>query len=224
MSRRLLAAAATAALTFGIAACGEDGEGPVTTPPPSIDIGQDGDASDGGGDAPSDGGGDSDGTGDVEVDSAEAAPDIPAPDPADFPGMDQQTPEGAEQAFKYFWAVAIWAHQSGDSALLKELSAEGCGACAEMATDIDEIDDKSAYWSATKVTDVASSRNDPVGEFEYVFSYTFVISAHSEPSLDGGELRDVPEARIGAAGAMIWLESRWQVANVSSAESDAEES
>lgn len=220
MSRRLLAAVAAAALTFGLAACGEGGDGPVTTPPPKIDVGQGDGASDGGGDAPSDGGGEAD-DGDG---STEAAPDIPAPDPADFPGMDEQTPEGAEQAFKYFWAVAIWGHQTGDAGPLREVSSEDCEPCAEMRKDIEEIGDKRAYWSSTSVEHVTSNRNDPVGDFEYVFSYTFTVAAHTEPSLDGESSSEIPERKMGAAGALVWDGDRWKVADVSSAEADSEES
>lgn len=230
MSRRLLATVAAAALTVGLAACGEGEGGTVTTPPPSIDTGQDDGASDAGGEEPSDAGGgepsdaggaDDAGSGDG---TAEAAPDIPAPDPADFPGMDEQTPEGAEQAFKYYWAVVLWGHQTGDSEPLAAVSAEECASCAEIVEDIDEIDEHSAYWSAAELTDVASSRNDPVGEYEYVFSYTFIVGAHSEPALDGGGTLEVPETTFGAAGALYWNGSRWVVADVSSAESDAGQS
>ena len=93
MPRRLLSAAAACTLLLGLAACGEGGDGPVTTPPPTIDISG---PSDGGGDdgAASDGGGDDA--------SPSAAPEVPAPDPADYPGMDENTPEGAEQAFRYY--------------------------------------------------------------------------------------------------------------------------
>ena len=219
MSRRLLAAVAAAALTAGLSACGEGGDGPVTTPPPKVDVGQGDGASDGGGDSPSDGGGEADDGG-----STEASPDIPAPDPADFPGMDEQTPEGAEQAFKYFWAVAIWGHQTGDAGPLREVSSEDCEPCAEMRKDIEEIGDKRAYWSSTSVEDVTSNRNDPVGDFEYVFSYTFTVAAHTEPSLDGESSSEIPERKMGAAGALVWDGDRWKVADVSSAEADSEES
>src|SRR5699024_1215455 len=92
MSRRLLSAVAVAALTVGLAACG-GGDDEADEPPPQIDISTS-DASDGGGDpAPSDGGGDEAGqTGQPEPTAD--APDIPAPDPADYAGMDEQTPEG----------------------------------------------------------------------------------------------------------------------------------
>ncbi|MDN5600791.1 MAG: DUF6318 family protein, partial [Dermabacteraceae bacterium] len=105
MHRRLLSAAATSTLLLGLSACSEPTDGPVTTPPPSIDIG-----------APSDGGGDaepSDGDGEKTAEPTAEAPDIPPPDPADYAGKDEHTAEGAEQAFKYYIAVSVWAHQTG---------------------------------------------------------------------------------------------------------------
>src|SRR5699024_6886832 len=106
MPRRLFSAAAAGALLLGLAACGDTTDGPATAPPPDLGIA-----------APSDGGGDpapSDGGGEQTDPSADDAPDIPPPDPADFAGMDENTPEGAEQAFRYYIAVSMWAHQSGE--------------------------------------------------------------------------------------------------------------
>ena len=101
MPRRLFSAAAAGALLLGLAACGDTTDGPATAPPPDLGIA-----------APSDGGGDpapSDGGGEQTDPSADDAPDIPPPDPADFAGMDENTPEGAEQAFRYYIAVSMWA-------------------------------------------------------------------------------------------------------------------
>lgn len=117
MRRRLLAATATAALSLGLVACGDDSEGPVTEAPPSLGIGgsDGGGASDDGGEA-SDGGGSDDGgdaTGSEGENSAAEEAGIPAPDPADYPGMDENTAEGAEQFTRYFIAVMTWGYQSG---------------------------------------------------------------------------------------------------------------
>jgi len=218
MSRRLLAAAATAALTFGIAACGEGGEGPVTTPPPSIDIGQDGDASDGGGEAPSDGGGDSDGAGGAEGDSAEAAPDIPAPDPADFPGMDQQTPEGAEQAFKYFWAVALWGHNTGNSEVLRSLFGANCTGCEGIASDIDDIADEGSYWVGGENVEIELRADDSLDGFDTGVVYRFELTQHTNPaSVGGGE---IAAEEWTAIGALNWVGGSWTVEDLSSSPSD----
>ncbi|MGO1257804.1 MAG: DUF6318 family protein, partial [Brachybacterium sp.] len=118
MPRRLLSAAAAGALLLGLASCGDGEEGPVTTAPPSINI-----------DAPSDGGGDtepSDGGGAETDEPTAAAPDIPPPDPAEYAGMDEQTPEGAEQAFRYYIATLTWARLTGDLGTLNSLSSFDC--------------------------------------------------------------------------------------------------
>src|SRR5699024_3756122 len=107
MPRRLLSAAAAGALLLGIAACGDQTDEPVTTAPPSIDVA--GPRDDGGDSSPSDGGGSE------ATEPTAQAPDIPPPDPADFAGMDEHTEEGAEQAFRYYIAVSVWAHQTGDT-------------------------------------------------------------------------------------------------------------
>src|SRR5699024_438635 len=113
MPRRLLSAAAAGALLLGIAACGDQTDEPVTTAPPSIDVA--GPSDDGGDSSPSDGGGSE------TTEPTAQAPDIPPPDPADFAGMAGHTPEGAEQAFRYYIAVSMWAHQTGNDAPLSEL-------------------------------------------------------------------------------------------------------
>lgn len=43
----------------------------------------------------------------VDEEPTAQAPDIPAPDPADFTGMDENTPKGAEQAYRYYIALSL---------------------------------------------------------------------------------------------------------------------
>src|SRR5690625_6346354 len=85
MPRRILPALAAAVLALGAAACGHGGDGPVTTPPPALGS----DASDGGGSDPDP----SDGGGAETEEPTAAAPDIPAPDPADYPRPEEHTSE-----------------------------------------------------------------------------------------------------------------------------------
>lgn len=204
MSRRLLAAVAAAALTVGLAACGDPSEGTKTDPPPSIDIGQ----SDGGGD-----GGASDGGGDEG--STEAAPDIPAPDPADYPGMDEQTPEGAEQAFKYFWDVALWSHQTGDSELLRTLYSDVCRGCAGLADDVDAIGMSGDYWTdgAIKAIDVAAE--DSLDGHDIGVVYRFILTEHRDPA-SGGPKGVVHDQEWVAAAGMNWIGEGWLIEDLSS--------
>ncbi|HEX7351051.1 MAG TPA: DUF6318 family protein [Brachybacterium sp.] len=189
---------------MGLAACNGGSEGPVTTPPPEIDIGQ----SDDGGAEPSDGGG-------ADGGSAEAAPDIPAPDPADYPGMDEETPEGAEQAFKYFWAVALWGHQTGESDDLATLGADECGSCGSMVEDIEDIKSSGSYWSSADLEDVSIEEDGSWEDYDSVVTYSFTIDEHVEPAADGGAATEVPKQGVTAVGALSWQDDSWLVVDLS---------
>lgn len=222
MSRRLLATVAAAALTVGLAACGEGEGGTVTTPPPSIDTGQDDGASDAGGEEPSDAGGTDDaGSGDG---SAEAAPDIPAPDPADFPGMDEQTPEGAEQAFKYFWAVAMSGYQGADAAELSRMSDPNCGNCTELLSEIDDLQETGDVWSRVDISDVSLGSEEGTGGYDAIVDYVFILPAHEEPGAGDQDGASVEESEFATSGGLVWDGGSWKVVDFSAGprESDSE--
>ncbi|MCT1386152.1 DUF6318 family protein [Brachybacterium sp. p3-SID1565] len=206
MHRRILASAAAAALTFGLAACGDDGEnGTVTTPPPSVSVG----GSDGGGDAPSDGGGSTDGdrneASDGGGDATAAAPDIPAPDPADYPGMDQNTPEGAEQAFRYYIAVVYWAHTSGDPAPLTHLHSPTCEQCQELDEQISTMEGKDELWPSQSIHDTLIESQESEN-YAIEVGYGFIVA---ETAASGSQ--DPKETKMTAIGGLNWDKDHWVV-------------
>lgn len=211
MRRRLAAPAALAVLTLGLAACaGDDGTGPVTEAPPTLidndDASDGGGGSDGGGSEASDGGG-----------STEAAPDIPAPDPDDYPGMDEETPEGAEQAFKYFMDMGWWGHQTGSSETLRGLSTENCLVCNNALDDIDQLAANGEYWSEfeTNVVSVSSQEAPNEETSSYVVSYIADNGEHQEPNENfDGEI-EVPAQRYYIAAGMAWVDGKWLVDGMS---------
>lgn len=205
MPRRLFSAAAAGALLLGLAACGDGEEGTVTTPPPSINI-----------DAPSDGGGDSepsDEGGETEEPTA-AAPDIPPPDPADYAGMDEQTPEGAEQAFRYYIAVSMWAHQTGDAKLLGELESQECGGCSYLNSDIPESRDSGLLWTLSSVSEVSLSVAD-ASNFTHEVRYKFTLGPHSRADSEFNDRIDVDTLQYDAVGGMDWSSDHWIVSEMS---------
>ncbi|MFC7373744.1 MULTISPECIES: DUF6318 family protein [unclassified Brachybacterium] len=222
MPRRLFSAAAAAALTLGLAACGDGSDGPVTSPPPDVTVtggGSDGGgASDGGGSdgegAPSDGGNSSDGGGNGEADPSAAAPDIPPPDPAEYAGMDEHTPEGAEQAFRYYIAVSMWAHQTGSDELLKTLQSDACEGCAYLNEDLKQIADGGHYWSEVEVTDIATAIHESPN-FEHEIGYEFELGPHSRPSPDFSGRQNVTHLEYTAIGGMSWTSGEWTVSEMS---------
>ncbi|WP_114853585.1 DUF6318 family protein [Brachybacterium sp. YJGR34] len=204
MSRRLLTAAACGALLLGLTACGDGSDSPVTTAPPEVDISA---PSDGGGGEPSDGGGES-GAGDGGGEPTAAAPDIPPPDPAEYAGMDENTAEGAEQAFRYYIAVSMWAHQTGDDSLLLEMQGPDCESCQEFNEDISTLQDHGQYWSEFQITDV-STRILSSENFDREIGYDFVTSAHTRPDEDFSGTIEAPEIEYITTGGMNWVDGRW---------------
>lgn len=204
MSRRLLSAAAATALLLGLAACDDGKEGPATTAPPSIDIGA---PSDGGGSMePSDGGG-------TETDTAEpsaSAPDIPAPDPADFAGMDEHTPEGAEQAFRYYIAVSMWAHQTGDDANLLTLQTDSCEGCKEFNSDLTRLKEIDSYWSEFEITDVKITPHESEN-FDFEIGYSFSIPEHTRPDPETGQPVQQGRTEYTVVGGMKWASAEWVI-------------
>lgn len=206
MPRRLLSAAAACAFVLGLAACGDGNGETVTTPPPSVDI-----------DAPSDGGGDggqgsdgddaepSDGGGDT---GTTAASDIPAPDPADYPGMDENTEEGAIQAFRYYIATSMWAHQTGDDSLFLAMQDPDCEGCPGFNEELPKLQEAGEYWSEFTVSDVQITPHDSTN-FDYEIGYSFTISEHSRPDLEEGVRVDAPPIEYIAVGGMTWKDNEW---------------
>jgi len=200
MPRRLLSAAAACTLLLGLAACGEGSEGTVTTPPPSIDI-----------EGPSDGGGDG-GASDAggEEESPSAAPDVPAPDPADYAGMDENTPEGAQQFTRYFFALLIWGYQTGEYSKLEELYGPSCTICEANVQTVREFNQKDEYWSNVEVEDIAL-RDLPVADNEYeaAVHYEARVSKHVEPASDGGPAVEAPPLHFKFQTGLRWDGDRW---------------
>ena len=202
MPRRLLSAAAAGALLLGLTACGEGEEGPVTTAPPEIGI-----------NGPSDGGGDtdpSDGGGDQTEEPTADAPDIPPPDPADYAGMDENTPEGAEQAFRYYIAVSMWAHQTGDDSELMRLQSDSCEGCPKFNAELPILQEKEKYWSKFEISDVRIVSQDSTN-YDIEIGYAFTIPSHTRPEPDSGEPVEYDPVEYLTVGGLTWDSDKWQV-------------
>lgn len=202
MPRRLLSAAAAGALLLGLTACGEGEEGPVTTAPPEIGV-----------NGPSDGGGDtdpSDGGGDQTEEPTADAPDIPPPDPADYAGMDENTEDGATQAFRYYIAMSMWAHQTGDDTELMSLQADSCEGCPEFNAELPELQEIGEFWSEFTVADVHIGAHDSTN-YDIEIGYAFTIPTHSRPGPEEGERIEYDPVEYLAVGGMTWGPEGWIV-------------
>lgn len=191
LHRRFLALAATTALLAGASACG-DGEkaepapsaAATTTAPATSEP------------APS-------------TTAPPARPDVPAPDPADFPGKDERTEEGAQQAFRYFWAVNLWGVQTGDDSLYASLIAPGCEPCQTNLEQIRQVGANGLYWSPTELVDTGTmAQASDLHEMEV--GYIFTVSAHTEPLADG-QTAHFEDDYVISLGGLSWHEDGWKV-------------
>lgn len=202
MSDRILPALASAALALALAACGGASDGPVTTPPPAMGNG----ASDGGGpeEDPSDGGGEQ------TEDAKAAAPDVPAPDPADYPGMDEETPEGAEQALRYYIAVVYWGYQTGDTETLVTLYTENCEQCDDITEEVLNVAKSETYWDSAPIQHIGTD-SDPGDDTDLHVSYGYRISAHKENDPEMSAQKDVEEVPYTGLAGMNWSDNKWSI-------------
>lgn len=185
-SRRLLALGAIAVLTG--AACSPPAGTPTTAPPTSA-------AST----TPSP----------AETPPEETtAPTVPAPDPADFPGKDEHTEEGAKQAVRYYWAMLVWGYETGDTEILQGLHLETCGNCVDNLESIGYAKDHDKLWSDASITDEDVYIGEP-GEYETVVQYVFIVGAHDEPDYDSSDVNAKPDTRYFTANGMTWRDDRW---------------
>ncbi|EWS80636.1 hypothetical protein BF93_03165 [Brachybacterium phenoliresistens] len=181
-SRRLLTLGAIAVLTG--AACGPPAESPTTAPPTSAES-----------TSPSA----------AETTPEEATtPAVPAPDPADFPGKDEQSNEGAKQSFAFYWANAIHANQTGDTKALEALSLGSCTACDEYESSVQARVEEGTLWPATEVTSITLEMSENP-DHENAVLYEFTVTQSEQ----GGEESSSTYVTIGG---LEWTDGSWKVA------------
>lgn len=202
--RRALTLAATGLLALGLTACGDDAgtstaEPSTTSAAPTTS-------------APAE-------TTPVTTPSPSSAPAVAAPDPADYPGMDQQTEEGAKQAFRFFWASYLSGYEGGGTSAFSSTFDPSCSYCLAAREDLETHDQHASYWSDADIEDLELSLNS-FSESEAVVTYVYRLSGHSEPSEDYSTRIDEPETVYATAGRLVWQGNKWLVLDVDIESSD----
>lgn len=140
-------------------------------------------------------------------------PAMAAPDPKDFPGMDEKTEDGAKQAYRYFIRTYLYMRVTGDSAPLEAMATDDCEWCTEVATNVKE---SGPPWRSFDITDQAIDL-DPIKSNRTVIFYDFSISVESRGSTtekERSEDREPQDLRV--ASNLRWAESQWNVESVDS--------
>ncbi|GAA1717391.1 DUF6318 family protein [Brachybacterium phenoliresistens] len=191
-SRRLLTLGAIAVLTG--AACSPPAESPTTAPPTSAES-----------TSPSA----------AETTPEEATtPAVPAPDPADFPGKDEHTEEGAKQAVRYYWAVLFWGFQTGEHESFSELYSENCANCAGNREVIKDIAKNENPWGPTELQDTELSARSNTDGYEYIVDYYFIVGEHEVRAPGSSKAKIEPAQTYLSAVAVVWSDDKWIVDSI----------
>jgi hypothetical protein len=195
---RTITALASGLMLLAVSACTEPGgEEPTPTARPT-EVTSTSEPSDGGRD---------------DATTTPDRPDVPPPDPDDYAGKDEQTGEGAEQALRYWFALAIWGHQTGDSSELRSLSTDDCPGCTEIASDIDDIAESETFWSVSEMEDY-KLEHEQIDDETTDVSYGTLLGQHDEGVRGNERTRTVGDKASATFGTLRWAGDGWVVAEV----------
>src|SRR5699024_9286500 len=147
--------------------------------------------------------------------------DSPPPDPADFVGMDEHTPEGAEQAFRYYIAVLYWSYQTGSQKELEALQGSTCSECNKLLKEISDIRANGAHWTNVEISTKGSTSAESEN-YDIEIGYIYTVSEHEERSAATNEVRTIPQDAWTARGGMYWTDDGWIVGGIDISETDRE--
>ncbi|GAB2538547.1 DUF6318 family protein [Brachybacterium huguangmaarense] len=188
-SRHASMLAATGVLLLALTACGGDDEPAPTTPAASTTAPSESPA--------------------VSPSPSTSAPAVAAPDPADYPGMDQQTEEGAKAFYRYFWDSYVYANLTGDPSILESLSGPDCGWCRDVVI---RVRNEGSTWTSGSIeyTDWAADM-----ESEPQAIYVQFTSVVVEKTADGPTAQSsATPITAHAASQLQWSGTQWLVNSV----------
>lgn len=197
-TRRALAIAAAGALSLSLAAC-DPGEAEEVDPPTTSSPAPTSEAPP---------------TTEAPIsETATIAPAVPPPNPADFPGMDQQTEEGARQTYRYFWAAILYGYQSGETRPLDSVSGDTCEYCSDVKAAIERLRDRGEYWTSTSFTDTQDSVIAISNVSMYV-TFDFTLTEHFEPADISGQVESEAPSSHRSIGLLDWTPDGWRVTGI----------
>src|SRR5690625_6306519 len=92
--------------------------------------------------------------------------------------MDEETPEGAEQALRYYIAVVYWGYQTGDTETLEGLHQNSCETCLGFGDEISELGQAGSYWKKVTHSDFGIKQYDSEA-YNIEIGYYFNLEDHN---------------------------------------------
>lgn len=191
-SRGAAALAATAVLTGGLAACGEDEPTEPTTTASPIEVDPSSSTSSGPSVSPSSAGA-----------GAEMPKDLPA-------AAREETKEGAAAFGKYYYEAFGDATDTGNTSVIEALHADDCGVCNTAVEGIKE--DKGKGWTRSEnpytITNVRASKRPDSG---YKVAMSVKVAAHTRVDAKGKSNAHVNATTYTLTEHIVWREGRWEM-------------
>lgn len=194
-SRGAAALAATAVLTGGLAACGEDEPTEPTTTASPIEVDPSSSSSSGPSVSPSKGS------------STDAGADLPADLPA---AAREETKEGAAAFGKYYYEAFGEATHTGNTAVIEKLDSDSCLVCSDGVTNI-KTDAKKGWTRSVNPYTVRNVRVTKRPDEGYKVAMQVKVVAHKRLDADGKANANVRAADYKLTEHIVWEDGRWQV-------------
>lgn len=134
-----------------------------------------------------------------------------APKQSDFPGIDQQTEEGAYAAAAYYWTAHYYALATDDTAPLRQvLDLEACEACNKV---VDSIESNARQARVTPLPTIMNEQFALAKEGStWIVRYEFRRSV-TTTYVKGAPIVQREEADVEAYVALEWQNGQWRVGN-----------
>lgn len=138
------------------------------------------------------------------------APAFPPPDPVDYPGMYENTREGAEQALRFFIAQMHHSFETNSTSGLAETAAAGCEGCNSVKKLIERNKSWGSTWSPVHCEEAKLSHLEPLA-YTFEIEMEYALSPHTEPMGPEGTVERLERTEYVATAALKWGSDRWVV-------------
>ncbi|MDO5645801.1 MAG: DUF6318 family protein [Dermabacter sp.] len=136
------------------------------------------------------------------------------PDRANYPGIDTETDEGAEQTVKFFFDAMYYGYATGDTVPIENVASENCTQCIVAIKDIrrrTQVDGTFLVGHNSEPLEIHVSA--PESDQRTTIYYAYKEGAAAGISQDGGQ-QVFLERKMHSATDLAFIEGRWSVVDI----------
>lgn len=140
------------------------------------------------------------------------------PDRANYPGIDTETDEGAQQTVKFFFDAMYYGYATGDTEPLESVSSKNCVQCTIAIDDIRErAEVEGAFLVGHSVEDerLTVAPSERAGQARIYYAY---IEGATTKYYGDGRVEEFPARRMHSAAHLAFTVERWSITEIGWAE------